>query len=84
MAEPDTTRRVKTIILNCLNGQLAEEGNRPGYPAAHEDDDLPLLPSGPGGVWYACIARDLACFDLPQDQLVISRQTSALSLLAVR
>jgi hypothetical protein len=31
----------------------------PGDPAAHGPDRLPLLPSGPDGVWQGSVAQDL-------------------------
>ena len=33
---------------------------RPGIPAAHENADVPLLPSGPGGVGQILVAQDPA------------------------
>ena|GEM_PF-6941492 len=38
---------------------MTERWLPPGRPAAHEPDRLPLLPSGPDGVWRGFVAQDL-------------------------
>ena len=48
---------------------------QPGSPAAHSSIRLPLLPSGPGGVWRAWVAQDLI-FDVTHP--ILHRKTKNL------